>query len=118
MIIKRVKKLFKLSALAGIRQGYFLGRNWYELMREPYLTIKDIKDTRDKSQTFLVLSSVFTPLFVYVIARIIYDLIKFKSIILITGKVFELAMIFQAVVLIYLFYWMLIVFLKEKNGKS
>jgi len=113
MIVKRVKKLFKLGTLIGVRQGYFLGRNWYELMREPYLTIKDLRISKDKSQIFLISVSAFTPLFLYVILRIIYDLIRYQSVILVTGKIFELAMIFQGLILLYLAYWTIKVFQEE-----
>lgn len=113
MIVKRVKNLFKLSVLVGIRQGYFLGRNWYELMREPYLTIKELKESRDKSQIFLISMTAFTPLFVYVFLRIIYDLIKYHSLLIVTGEVFKLAIVFQGAVLIYLSYWIVKVFQEE-----
>ena len=110
MIRKRVKKLFKLTTLISVRQGYFLGRNWYELMREPYITIKDLKERRDKSQIFLISVSAFTPLFVYLIARIIYDLIKYHSLLIVTGEIFKLAILVQGLVLIYLGYWIIKVF--------
>ena len=113
MIAKRVKNLFKLSALIGIRQSYFLGRNWYELMREPYLTIKELKESRDKSQIFLISMTAFTPIFVYIFLRIIYDLIKYHSLLIVTGEVFKLAIIFQGAVLIYLSYWIVKVFKED-----
>lgn len=105
MIRKRVKKLFKLTTLISVRQGYFLGRNWYELMREPYLTIKALKESRDKSQIFLISLTALAPLFVYIIARIIYDLIQYHSLLVVTGGVFKLAVLIQGLILIYLGYW-------------
>ena len=113
MIKKRIKNLFKLSALVGIRQGYFLGRNWYELMREPYLTIKALKETRDKSQIFLISLTALTPLFLYIIARIIYDLIRYHSLLIVTGKGLQLAIFVQGLILIYLGYWVVKVFQKK-----
>jgi len=110
MIKKRVKNLFRLSALLGLRQGYFLGRNWYELMREPYITIKELKESRDKSQIFLILLTSLTPLFFYVMGRIIYDLIRYHSLIIITGEVFKLAIFIQGLIFIYLGYWVVKVF--------
>lgn len=105
MIRKRVKKLFKLTTLISVRQGYFLGRNWYELMREPYLTIKALKESRDKSQIFLISLTALTPLFVYIVARVIYDLIRYHSLLVVTGGVFKLAVLVQGLILIYLGYW-------------
>lgn len=105
MIRKRVKKLFKLTSLISIRQGYFLGRNWYELMREPYLTIKALKESRDKSQIFLISLTALAPLFIYIIARIIYDLIRYHSLLVVTGGVFKLAVLVQGLILVYLGYW-------------
>lgn len=113
MIKKRIKKLFELSALISVRQGYFLGRNWYELMREPFLTIKDLKESRDKSQIFLISLTALTPLFIYVVARIIYDLIKYHSLLILTGNVFKMAMLFQGLVLAYLSYWTIKVFQED-----
>jgi hypothetical protein len=110
MIKRRIKKLFRLSALLSLRQGYFLGRNWYELMREPYLTIRELKESRDKSQIFLITLTAFTPLFLYVILRIIYDLVVHHSLLLITGEVFKLAIYVQGLVLFYLGYWVFKVF--------
>lgn len=113
MIKKRVKNLFKLTGLISLRQGYFLGRNWYELMREPYLTIKDLKESRDKSQIFLISVSAFTPLLVYLLARIIYDLIRYHSLLIVTGGVFKVALLIQGLILLYLGYWVIKVFQEE-----
>jgi hypothetical protein len=113
MIKKRVKKLFKLTALISVRQGYFLGRNWYELMREPYLTIKALRESRDKSQIFLISLTALSPLFLYVVLRIIYDLIRYRSLLIVTGEIFKLAILFQGLVLIYLGYWVFKVFQEE-----
>ncbi len=113
MIKKRVKNLLKLGSLIGIRQGYFLGRNWYELMREPYLTLNSLKESRDKSQIFLISLTALSPLFLYIIARVVYDLIRYGSLIMITGKGFQIAIWAQGLILLYLGYWTIIV-LREK----
>lgn len=113
MIKKRAKNLFKLGTLIGIRQGYYLGKNWYELMREPYLTIKGLKESRDKSQILLISLTAFTPLAVYVGLRIVYDLIRYQSLIIITGEVFKLAIFVQGLVLFYLGYWTIKVFFSK-----
>ena len=113
MIKKRVKNLFRLGGLIGIRQGYFLGRNWYELMREPYLTLNSLKESRDKSQILLISLTALTPLFLYIIGRIIYDLIRHGSLIMITGRGFQMAILMQGLILLYLGYWTIKVFEKK-----
>ena len=114
MIEKRLKNIWKLSILIGVRQGYFLARNWYLLIREPYLTLKEIKDKGDKSQFFLVTLSALTPVFVYIAARIIYDLIKYQRIVWLTGRVFGAAMLIQTIILAYLGYWTIQVLWKDR----
>jgi len=82
-------------------------------MREPYLTIKDLKESRDKSQIFLISLTALTPLFLYIVLRIIYDLVRYHSLLIVTGNVFKLAILFQGLVLIYLSYWVVKVFQEE-----
>lgn len=79
-------------------------------MSEPYLVINDLKESKDKSQIFLIGVTAFTPLFLYVILRIIYDLIRYHSIILVTGGVFRAAILVQGIILVYLGYWVIKVF--------
>lgn len=114
MIEKRLKNIWKLSFLIGVRQLYFLGRNIYELYYQPYLTIKDIKDKRDKSQTFLIALAAITPTIIYFLARIIWDLAKYHQILPMTGKVFVVAVGIQVAVLAYLGYWTLEVLRKDR----
>lgn len=114
MIKKRLKKLSKLGILIGARQSYFLGRNWYLMVYQPYLTIKEVWEKRDKSQMFLMAISALTPAIVYIIARIIWDLFKFHRLLLVTGRVFAVVVIIQAMVLAYLGYWVIQVLKKEK----
>ena len=116
MIEKRLKNIWKLSVLIGVRQGFFLGRNIYELYYQPYLTIKEIIDKRDKSQIFLVAVAAITPTIAYILARIVWDLAKYHQILPMTGRVFLLAAGIQAAVLVYLGYWTLEVL--KKNGNS
>jgi hypothetical protein len=82
-------------------------------MREPYLTIKALRESRDKSQIFLISLTALSPLFLYVVLRIIYDLIRYRSLLIVTGEIFKLAMLFQGLVLIYLGYWVFKVFQEE-----
>jgi len=82
-------------------------------MREPYLTIKALKESRDKSQIFLISLTALSPLFLYVFLRIIYDLIRYHSLLIVTGGVFKLAILIQGLILIYLGYWTVKVFQEE-----
>jgi hypothetical protein len=54
-----------------------------------------------------------TPLLLYVILRIIYDLLKYGRIVLVTGNVFTAAIGIQAILLGYLAYWTLMVLKKS-----
>jgi len=84
-----------------------LGRNIYELYYQPYLTIKELIDKKDKSQIFLITFAAMTPAMVYVLARVIYDLIKYGQLVAITGNVFLVMGVIQLVVILYLGYWTL-----------
>jgi hypothetical protein len=114
MIEKRLKKLWKLTVLIGVRQLYFLGRNWYLLWSSPYLTVKEIKDKRDKSQIFLVGLSALSPAIFYVLLRIIWDLVFYQRLLFMTGRVFLVAAMIQIAVLAYLGYWIFMVYKKEE----
>lgn len=113
MIKKRLINIAKLSGLIGVRQTYFLGRNWYLLIREPYLTIKNIIDNKDKSQIFLIILTALAPAMVYVMARMVTDLIFYGRILWVTGNIFLIAGMIQAIVLAYLGYWVLKVYFKK-----
>lgn len=114
MIKKRLKKLSKLGILIGARQTYFLGRNWYLLTYQPYLTLKELWDKRDKSQILLMTITALTPAIVYIVARITWDLVKYHRLLFATGNVFWAAVLIQATVLAYLGYWVLKVLKNEK----
>lgn len=113
MIVKRLKKLWGLWILICVRQGYFLGRNVYNLYYRPYLTIKKILAEEDKSQIFLIGVATITPTIVYVILRVIYDLLMYGRLVVVTGNVFTLALIVQVMVIVYLGYWVLMVIRKS-----
>lgn len=74
------------------------------------MVISDLKESKDKSQIFLIGLTAFSPLFLYAFLRIIYDLIRYQSIVLVTGGVFKAAILIQGVILIYLGYWVIKVF--------
>lgn len=113
MIGKRLKNLSKLGILIGIRQGYFLAVNIYEIYYQPYLTIKNLIEKKDKSQIFLIIMAALTPVILYGAMRVIYDLIKYGRLVPLTGNVFWMMGIIQIAVLAYLGFWTLKV-LREK----
>ncbi|MBP9817515.1 hypothetical protein KBC75_02010 [Candidatus Shapirobacteria bacterium] len=77
---------------------------------QPYLTIREIVEKQDKSQIFLIVLSAMTPSILYVVARIIFDLVWYQRIVLVTGRVFLIAGGIQAIVLAYLGFWIFKVF--------
>ena len=81
---------------------------------QPYLTLKELWEKRDKSQMLLMAVTALTPAMVYIIARIIWDLIEYHRLLLVTGRIFIAAVAVQAAVLLYLGYWILEVWRREK----
>jgi hypothetical protein len=80
--------------------------------------IRELRESRDKSQIFLIVVSALTPLFLYVIVRIIYDLLKYRSLILITGKGLGLTMGLEVIIGGYLLFWIIRVWWEDRNGSS
>lgn len=80
-------------------------RNWYLLWREPYATLKEIKEEGDKSQMFLVSVTSLSPFWVYMLMRLVWDLSQHGRLLVVTGKVFEVMGIIQLGLLAYLGYW-------------
>ncbi len=113
MIEKRLKNLLKLGTLIIARQGYFLGRNWYQMIYNPYLTLKNIKTEKDKSQFFLIIFSALFPICCYIIGRLMWDLLVHGQLLWLTGNVFWAVVFVQALILGYLAYWSLQVLIKE-----
>jgi len=110
---KRINNLLKLSLLIGVRQGYKLSRNCYELFYEPEITIRELVDDCDKSQIFLIFLTALTPLFLYLIFRVILDLVKFGNIAAIYGTGLNFVLFLQSLIFIYFGYFILKVFLKK-----
>ena len=105
MIEKRINRLWKLTALIGIRQGYKLGRNIYELFYQPEITLKELIDDFDKSQMLLLILTALIPLFIYLICRIIWDLVKYGNVLAIFGTGLNLVLIVEALIFVYLGYF-------------
>lgn len=114
MIEKRIKHIFKLTGLIVVRQLYFLIRNWYLMIYMPYLTLKEVFIKKDKSQLFLISLSAFLPILAYTMGRIVWDLIKYKEMIWLTGKGFEVTLVLQAFIVGYVLFWVVMVIRKEK----
>lgn len=51
---KSLKKIFKISAFLGIREGYLLTKNLYGIVEHPKLTISRIVKQKDLSQGILI----------------------------------------------------------------
>lgn len=92
-----------------------MGANIYQLAQEPYLTIKTLKDERDKSQIFLLIVTALSPALIYSGLRIVWDWLWYGRIIYTTGPVFAVATIIQIIFLLYIGYWFWKV---VKNGNS
>ena len=104
----------RLGILIAARQLYFLGRNLYHLATQPYLTLKQIIDKGDKSQTFLIVVTAMIPTWGYVAARVVYDLAKYGRILWLTGNLFQIALVIQIATMGYLVFWTVKV-LKGRN---
>lgn len=105
MIGKRINHLLKLGILIGIRQGYKLSRNCYELIYQPEITIRELVDDFDKSQMFLLIMTALTPLFIYLILRVIWDLIAYGNIAAVFGMGLNFVLFLEALIFIYLGYF-------------
>lgn len=105
MIRKRVKKIFKLTGLIGIRQAWGLLCNLYLLGYQPFLTLRTIKGKRDKSQFVLVSGVAIMPVIVYVIARICWDYFRYGRILEGVGVVFTVMVLIEGLIFSYLLYW-------------
>lgn len=107
MIIKRIKKIIKLTILIAARQIWKLLCNLYHLISEPLLTLKLLVSERDKSQIFLIGLIFLMPIIAYFLARIVWDYYRYGLIIDGVGMFFVLAVTIQIILLIYLGYWVL-----------
>jgi hypothetical protein len=115
MIKKRVKKIAKLTFLIGVRQIWKLLCNIYHLLTEPFLTLKRLKKTRDKSQIFLISLTAISPIILYISARVVWDFYRYKSVLPSVGKLFEVIFVMEIIIFSYLFYWVFQLIKKKKN---
>lgn len=113
MIKKRIRKIYKLSILIAVRQIWKLIENLYHLVNQPFLTIKDLVRTRDKSQIFLLFLTVSAPIILYISARILWDYYRYKHFLPAVGGFFKLVIIIEVIVFLYIGYWTHKVFKKN-----
>lgn len=88
-----------------IRQTYKLGRNFYQLFYQPEITLRELIEGQDKSQIFLLIMTASIPLFLYLICRVIWDLIKYGNVLVIFGTGLNLVLIVEALIFAYLGYF-------------
>ncbi len=111
MILKRISKIGKLGILIAIRQIWGLMCTLYLLSYQPYLTIKDLLIVnKDKSQIALLVGTALLPAVVYVILRIVYDYFRYSQLLPSLGSVFAAVLVIEAVIWVYLGYWIIKVF--------
>jgi hypothetical protein len=105
MIGKRLKKIGQIAGLIAVRQLWFWGRNLYKMWGQPYLTIRELIDNRDKSQIGLMGVTAILPALFYMAARIAWDIWRYKTLLPGWGNMFIGAMIVEGLVAGYVGYW-------------
>jgi len=95
----------KVLSLIVIRQTYKLGRNCYELFYQPEETIRELIEDFDKSQILLLVLTALIPLFLYLICRVIWDLIKYGNIAAVFGTGLNLVLFVESLIFVYLGYF-------------
>ena len=114
---KSVKKIFKISTLLGIREGYLLTRNLYGIVEHPKLTISRIFRQKDLSQGILIfglpIGLWFGWIFVLLISRFfIFGRLQFGYL---AKASFLASSLFVFVCFLLLGYWTFKVLRKEKE---
>ena len=107
MITKRIKRIFKLTVLIAARQIWKLLCNLYDLISEPFLTLKRLIKERDKSQFFLIGLVFLMPIISYFLARIAWDYYRYGLVVKDVGMFFSISLIVEIILLMYLGFWIL-----------
>ena len=103
---RKIEIIFRVGGLIAVRQLWELGCNLYQLTREPFLTLKNIKSKKDKSQTLLIMVSVLTPMYLYTVGRVGWDLHKYGKVLIYSyGPVFLMTVVLELGLFFYLAYW-------------
>jgi len=105
MIKKRIKKIAKLSILVSIKQVWGLICNLYLLSYQPFLTLRTIKESRNKVQLMLIVLTAISPAMFYLTARVVWDNYKYGRILNSIGQVFLTVFVVEILIFSYLLYW-------------
>lgn len=105
MLKKRLVNIAKISVLIGIRQGWKWLRNLYLFNNQPYLTMKELVDNRDKSQIFLLGATIVAPMMGYGLTRIVWDKMRYGVVLKSVGPVFVMTIIMEIMMMTFVGYW-------------
>jgi hypothetical protein len=105
MLKKRLKKIAKISVLIGLRQTWGWLCNLYLLSYQPFLTIKNLADKRDKSQIFLLGVTVLIPIGFYGVMRIVWDKMMYGVVLRSVGPVFLATVLVEIIIFSFFAYW-------------
>lgn len=106
MIKNRLKNISKLMVLIAARQIWKLLCNLYQLLNQPFLTIKILLKEKDKSQIFLLSLMAIMPGISYVMARLIWDNYHYGFVLNSVGMIFLIILGMEFVIFGYLGYWL------------
>lgn len=112
---QKIRRIIKTSILLIIRQIWSTACNIYLLIYEPFITLKRIKEKKDKSQIFILLVIALSPILFYILARLVSDWLIYQKILPSVGIVFFVTIFTQVIVLLYLFYWTITVLFRSKR---
>ena len=80
----------------------FLAKNWFF---KPEITLKELIDDFDKSQMLLLVLTALTPLLIYLILRVAWDLIMYGNVAALFGTGLYFVLFLETLIFIYLGYF-------------
>ncbi len=104
-LFKRTKKIAKLGILLTIREAWGAACNLYLLTYQPFLTLRTLRATKDRSQMVWVGMVALLPLMGYSLARIITDYWWYGTLLTTVGEVFMGVLVLEGAIFGYLTYW-------------
>lgn len=120
-----MRKILKIGFLLLIREAYLSAKNLLGLIYHPFLTLREIKVKKDRSQTILLPAIVSTPLLLLGFISLVYLFAKyhiglsFPSPIGFFIKSLDLAIFFfTGIVFFHLLYWTFKVIKKNRFGRA
>jgi len=102
---KQIKKIVWLMVLILARQIWGWACNLYLLTYQPRATIRNLIETRDKSQLFLLAVTIISPSLLYILVRVGWDWWRWGRVLPGVGVVFETAATIQIIVAVWIGYW-------------